>query len=471
MMTQYLVCDLDDSLLKTDLLYEQWFFLLKNHPIIFFLSFLWILKSKSYFKKKLVQYTILQPETLPYREEIIKAIQKFRYETNGKVILATASPIEWANLISDYLKIFDYCLGSDNNINLKSKEKLKSIKELVGDGHYTYIGDSFADLPLWKESYKIIAINPSFSLKKKICSLNKEIHIIQDRKNIFLKLLKQIRVYQWIKNILIFLPLLAAHRYFDFYTFKHALIAFFSFSFAASFVYVLNDLLDLFSDRLHFSKKNRPFASGDLPIQYGYFLLPVLFLIAFSLTTFISFSFLKWISLYIILNLFYSFYFKQVAILDIIFLSSMYTLRIFAGSSATMIDISPWLLNFSTFFFFGLASIKRYTEIVKNNKKNKIEGRGYLKEDQIFISILGISSSMSSLLIFLFYIQGENAQILYKKSFNLWFLTPIMLFWLSRIWLLAYRKELADDPVIFALKDRISWVCLVLLSIVIGVSL
>lgn len=470
-MPEYLVCDLDECLIKTDALYEQWLILLKTKPLIFFLSVFWLLKGKAYFKNKLAIHTTINAQLLPYRAEIVGIIKSYRDQKKGQVILASASPFPWIESIANHLGFFDHVIGSSEEKNFKGKNKLEAVKNIIGDKKFSYIGDHMVDLALWQDSSGIIAVNPSSELKLKIEELKKPTQFIVDKKNTWKLLIKQIRPHQWVKNALVFLPALAGHQFLQSTTLIDCLIAFAGFSFSASFVYVLNDLLDLSADRNHHTKKLRPFASGNLSIKWGLLLLPALLLSTVFFASLLPAQFFGWITTYLILNLAYSFYLKQSVVIDIIILSLMYTLRVFAGSAAASVPVSEWLLSFSTLFFFSLACVKRYIELIRSRNKITLDGRGYRQVDHSIIKSLGVGSGLLSILIILLYLQSTDVRALYKNPQTLWYATPILLFWVSRIWLLTNRDEINDDPVVFAVKDKVSWICLALIGIIFGASL
>ncbi|NUN06101.1 MAG: UbiA family prenyltransferase [Bdellovibrio sp.] len=470
-MTQYLVCDLDDCLIKTDALYEQWLVLLKKKPLLFLRSILWLFKGKAYFKNQLATNTSFQAHTLPYRETVLQIIKDFRREQKGLVILASASPQAWVDAVANHLGLFDRALGSTAVQNIKGENKLQALRTHIGGSAFSYVGDNPADLALWEHATEIVAVNPSVLLQSKIKALNKPTQIVQDHENPWRPLIKQIRPHQWVKNALVFLPALAGHKILNADVFINCLLAFAGFSLSASFVYVLNDLLDLSSDRNHHTKKHRPFASGQLSLKWGLVLLPALLLGAILLSLPLPPQYAAWIATYLILNAAYSFYLKQSVVIDIIILSMMYTLRIFAGSAASSVAISEWLLSFSTLFFFSLACVKRCTEILRSKNKITLDGRGYRQVDYSMIQSLGVGSGLLSVLIIIFYLQSNDVRALYQNPAALWFATPVFLFWISRVWLLTNRDEINDDPVLFAVKDATSWGCLLILAAVFGVSL
>ncbi|MGZ3798432.1 MAG: UbiA family prenyltransferase [Pseudobdellovibrionaceae bacterium] len=470
-MKHYLICDFDDSLIKTDSLHEQWLILLKENPFLFLISFFWLLKGRAFFKSQIAAKTKFNAEKMLYRPEVIEIIKKYRADQKGVVILASASPTPWIEAVANHLNLFDLTLGSAQNSNLKGHSKLKAIREKIGIGSFTYIGDCESDMPIWEQSSEIIAINPHRGLRAKIKKLNKPVTYIKDNKSPLKLLVKQLRPHQWVKNILVFLPAIAGHKIFESNTFVSALAAFGGFSLLASFVYVFNDLLDIPADRNHPTKKDRPFASGGLPVKWGVLLLPSILCGVFGFASLLPAAYLNWLATYFVLNLIYSFYIKQQVILDIIALSLMYTQRIFAGAEATNTPISEWLLSFSTLFFFSLACVKRYTEIGRSKNKITLDGRGYRQVDYSIVQSLGVGTGLLSILIVLLYLQSKEVRSLYSHPQYLWYLTPILLLWISRVWLLTNRDQIHDDPVVFAVKDRVSWICFFIISGIMAFSI
>ncbi|ROL61540.1 hypothetical protein D9V86_05270, partial [Bacteroidetes/Chlorobi group bacterium ChocPot_Mid] len=257
--------------------------------------------------------------------------------------------------------------------------------------------------------------------------------------------------------------------------FVNSFLAFLSFSFIASFVYILNDLLDLESDRQHPSKKNRPFASGNLGIHIGLFTAPIFLIAGFCIGYFLlAFSFFETLIVYLLITTAYSFYLKKIIILDVILLSCLYTIRLIAGATATGIEASTWLLGFSIFLFLSLAIMKRYTEIrvMIEQNKSKAEGRGYRVEDIDFLKNVGPATGYMSVLILALYVNSEKVLSLYHNPQWLWLTLLCFVFWVSRIWLKAQRGEMLDDPIVFTAKDKVSYfVGLIILILAMGASL
>ena len=278
---------------------------------------------------------------------------------------------------------------------------------------------------------------------------------------------QQIRVHQWAKNILVFVPFITAHKFLEFSSFLHILLAFLAFNFCASGLYLLNDILDLEADRNHLEKKNRPLASGKFPLWLAISILPFFLLISFGIAWKLPKEFIYFLLTYAGVNSCYSYIFKKIVLLDVITLASLYTLRILAGASAIMVPVSEWLLVFSMFLFLSLALAKRAIELklLENEPDPKIKGRGYITHDLEYISSMGIASGFISALVLALYVNSPHVRTLYRKPELLWFICPILLYWIGRVWLLTRRGIIHSDPVVSALKDKATYVIGICLSI------
>jgi 4-hydroxybenzoate polyprenyltransferase len=468
--TPILLCDLDNSLLKTDLLFETLLKLIRTKPWLITKLPAWCLKGKAHLKAMIAHHISLDPALLPYHDEVVRLV-KARRQAGAKTVLISASNHELVTKIGEHCQYFDECVGSSNSVNLKGKNKLAWIEQHY-QGAFEYIGDSTADLPIWTKASRAILVNPSALLTKKVQDLGVPYQAIHDRPNQLELVLKQIRPHQWVKNALIATPMIAAHRIYEPSLWLATLTAIASFSMIASLVYVMNDMLDVENDRKHPTKKARPFASGHLPIKAGFFLAPILGAISFLLASTIGWSFSGVILLYLAVNVVYSIRLKEEIMLDVVTLASFYTMRIMAGSAATNIAISPWLLSFSTFFFFGLAMVKRYTELLRlvSRNHNALHGRSYTGDDKIPVLVMGITSSLISILILALFFASPDVQVLHRYPGRLWMLAPILLFWTGRIWLLTHRGQVDDDPVVFAMKDKVSLASLLYVILVIALA-
>ena len=470
-----LFVDLDGTLIKSDLLFECLVPIIKNYFYALFLAPFWLLKGKAYLKDKFSDLVSINPEILPYNNNVLEYIRKEK-ENGSKIILATASNIKLAKSISDYLGIFDDVIASSKEENLKGKNKLNKIKLYIENNNtnkeFSYIGDSEADVKIFNETNIPIVVGNK-NVFNKIKSKNDKTTFVDGENDFSLKkFFKMIRTYQWVKNFLIFLPLILAHKFLDVNLLLKALVAFFSFSFLSSSVYIINDIMDVESDRIHPSKKNRPIASGAVKISSALKVAFILMPLSFIISIFLGKEFLFVLLTYFITTSCYSFYLKKIMLVDILILSLLYTVRMFAGGVALNIYLSPWLFMFSMFFFFSLACAKRYSELyaVRNNLQDEIKGRGYQAQDLEQIQIFGSSSGYIAILIFALYIQSDISMKLYKTPSFFWALCPIMLYWISRVWLLSHRGRMTQDPIIFALKDKVSYVVLILSIIIFGVA-
>lgn len=456
----YLVVDLDDTLVRTDTLFDILIKSLRRNPwLLITLPFILLSKGRSEFKNVLSSQASIDPQTLPFRDSVLEICREFREISPGnKIILASAADNQIVQAVADKLGIFDIVCGSHPGLNLKGENKLERIQQETKSARFIYAGDSKADLPIWKESAGAILVNPSRTVLEKVKKLGIHYEVLRDLPRPWGLILKQMRVHQWVKNSLVFLPFLAAHQVTNKSAWFNGFLAFLAFSSTASAVYVMNDLADVEADRRHPSKCKRPFASGDLPLKYGFLLAPFLLLVSVLLTSLLPWEFAVIIGVYLALNLVYSLKFKEQIIFDVILLGSFYTLRILAGGYATDVALSSWLLSFSTFFFFGLAMVKRYTELVKM-PKSKVNpyGRGYRPDDALPVFALGVGSSLLSLLVVCLYFNSPDIARLYHNAKPMWLLVPILLFWTGRLWVLAHRGEIHDDPVVFAIKDKVSW--------------
>ena len=274
-----------------------------------------------------------------------------------------------------------------------------------------------------------------------------------------LALLRALRVHQWVKNLLLFVPVLLDHKLFHPPVMVNALIAFAAFCCAASGGYVLNDLLDRDADRGHRIKRNRPFAANTLSRSFGVVLVPLLFAAALLWSLWLSPKFLALLALYVVLTTAYSIYLKQIAVLDVLLLAGLYTLRVLAGVAASHVRFSTWLLAFSMFLFLSLAFLKRYAELseLQGRAAENLARRGYLRGDREWLGSMGGASGYLSVLVLALYINSQEVVALYGNPLLLWLICPLLLFWISRMWLLAHRGRIDQDPIVAAVRDPASY--------------
>ena len=457
-----LVVDLDGTLIKTDLLFETANNLATRQPFQLLCLPGWLLGGKSFLKSRLAETSTVDPASLPYNESLVAWLRE--QKTQGRrLVLATASHRSLAESVAEHLALFDDVMATEGETNLKAHHKRDELVRRFGERGFDYVGNDSADLAVWPAAERAHVVSSSPSLIAKARAIGNVGHVFGDGRTSALRaFVKALRPHQWMKNLLVFVPLLASHQYSNEASLLQALLAFFVFSLTASSVYLLNDLVDVADDRHHPRKRRRPFASGDLSLLYGWMAWPLLAIVAFAIAgVFLPPLFSGVLGTYFLLTLAYSFRLKQSAVIDVLTLAGLYTLRIIAGAAAIGVPLSFWLLTFSMFIFLSLALIKRFSEIKvarDNGKEGQIRGRGYMQEDLEVVSSMGSAAGYLAVLVLALYIQDTHTAQLYATPKFIWLACPLLLFWISRAWLIAHRGQMHDDPIVFALKDRVSLV-------------
>lgn len=465
-----LVVDLDGTLINTDLLHEGILLLLKKNALYLFSCFAWILKGKAYFKNKLFSIVSVNYELLPYNTGLLDFLQS-EHGKGKRLILATASPSKCAHEISKLIPIFNEIYGTES-INLKGRNKLNLLINRFGYFRFDYVGNSNSDLIIFASSRHSYLVNPGKSLESKVKKVSHLQDIWASKKMDFLNFIKAIRAYQWIKNVLIFIPLITSHS-FDTTSFVNSMIGFIAFSLVASSGYLINDLLDLESDRAHLHKQNRLVASGKISISVASFLSLILLSAGLILATLINFHFLITLFCYFIISIAYSIYLKKIALYDVFILALLYSIRIIAGAIAIGVLLSSWLIAFSTFLFLSLALLKRHSELiqVKDVPAQVNKGRQYSVDDLHLLQTMGIVSGFLSVVVFSLYIDSPEVVLLYSKPKVLWIISFLFLFWISRMWLVTSHGKMTDDPIIFAIKDRLSYFIFFIIAVILFYSI
>lgn len=462
-----LIVDLDGTLIKSDLLLEGSLILLKKNPLYIIFFILWLVQGKAYLKYQIAKRVEIDVALLPYHSTFLQYLQE-EARKGRKLILATAANEHPASKVAEHLGIFQKVLASTAQINLSGKQKLAAIIKECGKNTFDYAGNAPEDLWIWSHANGAILVNTSNRVTKRAKNLKKVKSIFNERKAGIIVYMKAIRIHQWLKNSLLFVPLLTAHQWHNASLFFNASAGFLAFSLCASSAYVLNDLLDLPSDRQHPQKSKRPFASGEIPLHHGVLLIPLLLIFGAGISMYLSFEFQCILLGYLTLSLIYSFFIKKIALLDIITLASLYTIRIIAGTFAVGVVISFWLLAFSMFQFLSLALIKRTTELITYSTLNKQSdsGRGYRISDINYLLSMGTASGFAAILVLALYINSSEMILHYTHPTMLWLLCPLLLFYISRLWLKVVRNEMNEDPLIFSITDPVSLLVVVLSAIV-----
>ena len=455
-----LIVDLDGTLLRSDLLHETFWSAFAHDILIPFKSFTEIGSGRAALKQLLAGTSKVDLASLPYDPEIVAYINAWRQQ-GGRAVLVTGSDHRLAEGIAAHLGIFDEVHGTNGDTNLKDKAKAEFLVSRYGENGFQYIGDAKADLPVWEKASKAITVNAKSSLRRQAEALGKPIEHLRTTEASWKSYVQVLRPHQWLKNLLVFLPMLAGHRL-DAETFGLSLMAFIAFSLVASSTYLFNDLLDLRSDRAHPRKSRRPIASGLLPIARAGVMAVATAVAGAALSLLIGWTFFLVVVGYYGLTVTYSLLLKRQLIIDICLLAGLYTLRIIAGSLATGIDLTVWLLAFSLFLFFSLAAVKRQAELVDMNRRGELNaaGRGYQVGDLPIVSNIAISAGFLSVLVLALYINSPGVAELYSQPALLWGICCVLLYWITRMVMIAHRGSMHDDPVVFAAKDRVSQVCI-----------
>jgi len=445
---------------------------LRSHPLRILSTVKWLFKGKACLKEGLALATDIDVSVLPYDPLVIDLIEKER--KNGRqIILATASHYSLAERIAEHLQIFDKVLGSNSQCNLSSNAKRDLLIELYGEKGYDYAGNSLDDLAVWNSARHAYVVNPEAGVEKRANKIGNVIQVIKSGSGGVKTWGKALRLHQWAKNGLIFVPLLAAHQFTNPTLLMQGVVAFLLFGCCASSVYILNDLLDLADDRYHITKKKRAFASGCISIKSGLIVFPLLLIAAFCGALTLPWEFLGVLIAYYVLTLAYSLLLKQKMAVDVIALALLYTIRIVAGAAAFSLPLTFWILAFSMFIFLSLALVKRYAELYDARVKGKTEktrGRGYYPADLEMIASLGASSGYLSVMVLALYIHDQVTFELYSHPQFIWLACPLLLYWITRVWMLTHRGEMHDDPVVFAIRDKTSIIVGVLFGLVFWVA-
>jgi len=453
-----LCIDLDGTLVKTDTLHECLILLLRRNVLYFLLLPWWLLKGKAYFKQEVCRRVQLTVSSLPYNQSLL-AYLKGAQKEDRRVVLVTGADRCIAEQVAVHLGVFESVIASDGVTNLTGDRKRDTLIKRFGPGGFDYAGNGRADLPVWEHANSAIIVNANSRVATQAGARTQVAAVFHDQPHPLRSLAATLRVHQWVKNVLLFVPLVTSHRLVELPLVLLTVCAFFAFSFCASSVYVLNDLLDLHSDRLHEKKRRRPFAAGNLPLLTGLPLQVMLLATTVALASALPSTFALWLGAYYLITLAYSTYFKRKLLLDVLVLAGLYTLRVIAGSAVIGVTCSPWLLAFSMFLFTSLAFVKRYADLVRAGSTDMLQGsgRGYLAMDRSIVANLGTTCGFLCVVILALYINSPQVETLYKTPIILWLLCPLLMYWISRVWVIAARERMESDPVVFALRDRISY--------------
>lgn len=448
-----LAVDLDGTLIATDLLWEGLFLLLKMNPLYLFLVPVWLAGGPARLKMEIASRVDIHAESLPYRTAFVERLRLER-AAGRHVILATGTPRKFAEAIAAHLGVFDAVIATDDpGHNLTSERKRERLIQMFGDGGFDYAGNSRHDLKVFDAARAAIVVAPDRHAAR--WHAEHDCERIEGKKPTLRAVLKMLRVHQWLKNSLIAVPMVLSHEYFDADMLVACLLAFVSFSAAASAIYIINDFTDLTADRRHATKHRRPFASGELSIPFGLAAVGILLAISAGAAATLDPQFWMVLAGYLVITTAYSFALKRMLLVDVFTLAGLYTVRIVAGAVATGTDVSFWLLAFSIFFFLSLALVKRFVELhsTEVSRGERLAGRGYRPEDLEIVATAGVASAFASATVLALYIDSMNIKELYPHPWMIWPLAPMVLYLTLRIWVLARRGEMNDDPIVFIARD------------------
>ncbi|WP_275790893.1 UbiA family prenyltransferase [Pararhizobium gei] len=447
-----LCVDLDGTLVAADTLWEGAAIIILRNPLLLFSIVYWMFKGKARLKYEIAARTGREAADWPYREAVLNRL-KLERASGRDVILVTGAAETVALGVAEHAGVFSSVLHSTREINLTNRKKRERLIEQFGEGGFDYMGNSRDDIPAFEAARKAIVVAPDAAAEN--WRRMHDAERLDIGKFDRLAPLKSIRVHQWAKNVLIGVPMVLNHDILQVQALVNVVFAFFAFSFLASAVYVINDLSDLTNDRRHPKKRNRPLASGQVSVPVGLATVLALILASLSLTAALPLNFALVLGFYAIATTAYTFVLKRKLLVDVFTLAGLYTVRIVAGAAATGTELSFWLLSFSIFFFLSLALVKRYVELDEYDGRSgsQVPGRGYLSVDFEMVGQAGVASAFTAALVLALYIHSKEMQEMYQQPWALWPLCPLVLYMLLRIWMLARRRMLHEDPVVFIMRD------------------
>jgi 4-hydroxybenzoate polyprenyltransferase/phosphoserine phosphatase len=467
-----LCVDMDGTLIATDSLWESLIRLAKTNPRKLWHLPFQLRAGRAAFKDYVARNVQLDAALFPYRPEVLELLRSNR-ASGGRNVLATASHQLVANAVAEHLGLFDEVIASDPTANLKGAAKRAALESRFGAGKFDYVGNSSADLDIWKGCGCAFTIDVRPSLARKVRARCQNVRQLVAHRSSYKAMIKALRPVQWCKNLLLLVPLILAHKWGDHTRIIDTLLGCVAFSSCASAAYVLNDMLDIADDRKHAIKRHRPFAAGRLSVPTGMVMMLLLVAIAFAISiNLLRPRFTLVLLGYLCGTVGYSTYFKTRLLVDVFVLAGLYVIRIFAGAIAADVSLTPWLMAFSLFLFISLAFAKRYAELTRavRNQQTQLAGRNYQVGDLEIIQSIGPGSGYMAVLVFCTYINSDLVRTLYRHPNVLWLICPVLMYWITRLWFLARRHALHDDPVVFALTDRVSLMAGVLVACLILIA-
>jgi 4-hydroxybenzoate polyprenyltransferase len=453
-----LCVDLDGTLLKTDTIWETLIAHLKARPWHALLIPFWLLAGRARLKERLAEGVKLDCESLPYTADLVEYLREAR-AAGRELVLVSGCDRSVGNQIASHLGLFSEAITSDGKTNLKGRTKAEVLIERFGNRGFDYAGNEKADLPVWEAARERLVANAPGRVTRRLADKTRGLREFAPQTSRFPAFLRALRCHQWSKNMLVFVPLIAAHAYFNSSAVGGAILMFLAWCFVASGIYVSNDLLDLEADRCHPTKRERPFASGDLPLSFGIILAPVLLVLGLGMAASISWACAAALGVYAGLAFAYSSSLKKRPLVDVFTLAFFFTIRVVGGGLASGYPVSTWLLAFASFLFLGLAFLKRCSELVciQGLGRRHMGSRGYGVTDLPVLQMFGVASAFVAIMVLGLYVNTAVAEAQYRWPAALWAAGPFLLLWLCRLWLATARGEMHEDPIVYSMRDWVSW--------------
>lgn len=466
-----LCVDLDGTLCRGDTLAYAYLKLLRREPREALLALGSLPAGRACFKQRVSMHLDLDPVHLPWRADFVDWL-KDQHGQGRRLVLCTGADARIAEMAATHFGFFSEVISSDGTTNLTGERKRAALEERYGSKSFDYAGNDDRDLEVWPAARQCVIVGARPGLEARVSEIGLVERSFAGGGFDPRRWLRAMRVHQWVKNLLVLLPLALAHRL-DPSLVTSALMAFVAFSLCASSGYIANDLLDIESDQRHPSKRRRPFAAGELSAASGVIASGWLLASSLILGVLVNWAFAAILAGYYALTLTYSVFLKRLPIVDVMTLAGLYTLRLIAGGIATQLTLSFWLLAFSMFLFLSLGVVKRYAEMrqLKQASGSAAHGRGYHVDDLPLLGSMGLSAGYGAVLVLALYVNSPDSQALYGRPEWLWLLCPVLLFWISRVWIKTHRGLMHDDPIVFALRDRPSlWLLLLSALIVLAAT-
>jgi 4-hydroxybenzoate polyprenyltransferase len=451
-----LVVDLDSVLIRSNLFVEAAFVHLGNNLSRFGKFARALLEGKAALKSHIAATTPREVSELAYNNEVLSFIRA-AVTAGTPVYLISANNERYVRAVAQHLGLFTGWFASNESENLSRAAKVRRLTHAFGEAGFDYVASTEANDPAWLAARKRLAARASTTNYARVEKFDGEVATFEvsaqvESARVWFRV---VRIHQWAKNALVFVPLVTAQR-FDLSALGGSIFAFLAFSLAASGIYIINDLVDIDTDRKHPTKKDRPLAAGTVPTISALTAAPILILAALIIAIFVTIQFAEILVCYVLLTSAYSLVLKRKMLVDVIALATLYTMRVVGGAAAIAVPLSEWLLGFSMFIFTAMALIKRYVELAVRLDADLPDptNRDYLKSDLNIVAALAAASAFNAVTVFALYISSDTVHHLYRRPGALWLICPILMYWLGRALMMAHRRKLDDDPILFALKDR-----------------